>query len=60
MQINPVDGKTMACDRAKTFETFVEGGRLTADLGVTEAVGSSGDVRRGLGRVRGWFGRRKK
>ncbi|KAF2446753.1 hypothetical protein P171DRAFT_482834 [Karstenula rhodostoma CBS 690.94] len=58
-QIDPADGKTKTCNRAKTFETFVEGGKLTADLGVTEAVGSSSDVRRGLGKVRGWFGRRK-
>ncbi|KAF9737822.1 hypothetical protein PMIN06_008401 [Paraphaeosphaeria minitans] len=59
-QIDPVDGKTKMCDRAKTFETFVDGGRLTADLGVTEAVGSSSDVRRGLGKLREWFGRRKR
>ncbi|KAK7189125.1 uncharacterized protein CC84DRAFT_1177343 [Paraphaeosphaeria sporulosa] len=58
-QIDPVDGKTKTCDRGRTFETFVDVGKLTADLGVTEAVGSSSDARRGLGKVRGWVGRRK-
>ncbi|KAJ4355917.1 uncharacterized protein N0V89_003942 [Didymosphaeria variabile] len=57
--IDPMDGKTKACDRAKTFETFVDGEQLRADPGVAEQVGTTSDVKRGLRKVRGWFGKKK-
>lgn len=55
--IDPLDGKTRGCDRTRTFESFVERGRIAGEG--EEAGGKRGKcvVRR---RLRDWLGRRGK
>ncbi|KAL1605308.1 hypothetical protein SLS60_004856 [Paraconiothyrium brasiliense] len=57
--IDSIDGKTKACDRAKTFETFVDGEQLKTDSKATEQLGATRDVKNGLRKVKRWFGKKK-
>ena len=59
-EIDPVDGKTKTCNRTKTFETFVDGGQMSADPGQAEKIGPGHDVRKGLGKIKGMFGKGRK
>lgn len=54
-QIDPADGKTKGCDRAKTFETFIDKRKMGADHGKTEAIGATYDVKKGLGKLKRLF-----
>lgn len=51
-QIDPEDGKTRACDRARTFDTFVDGKKLTDGAGDTPPVGHSASLKRGFGKLK--------
>jgi len=50
--IDPTDGKTMACNRAKTFDTFLDGERLGVDT-EQKKTGHTWELARGLGRLMG-------
>ena len=55
-EIDPVDGKTKACDRAMTFESFVERRQIGGEECMMEN-GQKRGVRKGLGKIKGCFGR---
>lgn len=58
-RIDPRDGKTKACDRARTFDSFVEGDQLgTAKQ--QKKMGHSWDVVRALQKVKAAFGKQNK
>ena len=49
--ISPTDGKTEGCDRAHTFEAFLEQPKISGDAGREKKVGHGWQVARALKRV---------
>lgn len=45
--VDPADGKTRACDRTRTFDTFVDGEQFGVAR-ATERVGHTAELLRGL------------
>jgi len=56
-KIDPVDGKTKACDRAHTFDSFVGGNQHGA--GAAGEAEQDKDKKKGFGKWKGLFGKGK-
>jgi hypothetical protein len=54
--VDPLDGKTKACNRTKTFDTFVDGQQLGV-AGEQKKTGHTWDLVRGLGKLRAKLGK---
>ncbi|KAJ4297946.1 hypothetical protein N0V90_005845 [Kalmusia sp. IMI 367209] len=51
-KIDPTDGKTKGCDRTRTFESFIDSGKL-GEAGETEAISHMVDVMKRLKKIFG-------
>ncbi|KAJ8108413.1 hypothetical protein OPT61_g8188 [Boeremia exigua] len=55
--LSPIDGKTEGCDRAHTFDAFLDQRRISGDAGREKKVGHGWQVARALKRVLSTKGR---